>query len=72
MECIHIPANEQRERTCPTLWGWVITSRLEQEEAVISFPSQFVFKLGRRMRMTCLQLHYFKEEINPAVILEIC
>lgn len=60
MECIHIPANEQRERTCPTLWGWVITSRPEQEEAVISFPSQFVFKLGRRMRMTLLTITLFQ------------
>lgn len=60
MECIHIPANEQRERTCPTLWGWMITSSLEQEEAVISFPSQFVFKLGRRIRMTLLTITLFQ------------
>lgn len=40
MECIHIPANEQRERTCPTLGGrGVITCSLEQEEGSYHFPA---------------------------------
>lgn len=44
-----------------TLGGWVIISpSLEQEERVILFPSQFVFKLDRRMRMILLTITLFQ------------